>query len=156
FLEPRAVLAVWDAADGGFTVYASLQSVHQLAANLARILGVPRESVRCVAGDVGGGFGSKIQPYPEYVAVAWASRRLRRPVKWASSRSEGFVTDAQSRDHVLVGELALDAAGRITALRARSTQNLGAYVATGMPMSIILNMERMISSVYAIPAIHLT
>jgi carbon-monoxide dehydrogenase large subunit len=156
FLEPRAALARWDEADGRFTVFASLQSTHQLAANLARILGVPRERVRCVTGDVGGGFGSKIQPYPEYVAVAWAARRLGRPVKWVSSRSEGFVTDAQSRDHLLAGELALDASGRIVALRARSTQNLGAYVATGMPISIILNMERMISAVYAIPAIHLS
>jgi carbon-monoxide dehydrogenase large subunit len=68
--------------------------VHQLAANLARILGVTRERMRCVTGDVGGGFGSKIQPYPEYVALAWAARRVGRPVKWVSSRSEGFVTDA--------------------------------------------------------------
>ncbi|PYN91537.1 MAG: carbon monoxide dehydrogenase [Candidatus Rokuibacteriota bacterium] len=155
FMEPRAALAAWDAATGRYTIHASLQSVHQLAANLARILGVARDRVRCITGDVGGGFGSKIQPYPEYVALAWTARRLGRPVKWASSRSEGFVTDAQSRDHRLTGELALDADGRITGLRVHSIQNLGAYVATGMPMSIILNMERMVSGVYAIPAIHL-
>src|SRR5436190_13455239 len=155
FLEPRAALAEWDAAGGRYTLHASLQSVHQLAANLARILGVAADGVRCVTGDVGGGFGSKIQPYPEYVALTWAARRLGRPVKWASSRSEGFVTDAQSRDHRLTGELALDADGRITGLRVHSIQNLGAYVATGMPMSIILNMERMVAGAYAIPAIHL-
>ena len=155
FMEPRAALAAWDAATGRYTIHASLQSVHQLAANLARILGVARDRVRCITGDVGGGFGSKIQPYPEYVALAWTARRLGRPVKWASSRSEGFVTDAQSRDHRLTGELALDEDGRITGLRVHSIQNLGAYVATGMPMSIILNMERMVSGVYAIPAIHL-
>jgi len=155
FMEPRAALAAWDAATGRYTIHASLQSVHQLAANLARILGVARDRVRCITGDVGGGFGSKIQPYPEYVALAWAARRLGRPVKWASSRSEGFVTDAQSRDHRLTGELALDEDGRIIGLRVHSIQNLGAYVATGMPMSIILNMERMVSGVYAIPAIHL-
>ncbi|OLE00003.1 MAG: hypothetical protein AUG80_03515 [Candidatus Rokubacteria bacterium 13_1_20CM_4_68_9] len=155
FMEPRAALAAWDAATGRYTIHASLQSVHQLAANLARILGVARDRVRCITGDVGGVFGSKIQPYPEYVALAWAARRLGRPVKWASSRSEGFVTDAQSRDHRLTGELALDEDGRITGLRVHSIQNLGAYVATGMPMSIILNMERMVSGVYAIPAIHL-
>jgi len=155
FMEPRAALAAWDAATGRYTIHASLQSVHQLAANLARILGVARDRVRCITGDVGGGFGSKIQPYPEYVALAWAARRLGRPVKWASSRSEGFVTDAQSRDHRLTGELALDEDGRITGLRVHSIQNLGAYVATGMPMSIILNMERMVSGVYAIPVIHL-
>ena len=155
FLEPRAALAEWDAAAERYTLHASLQSVHALALNLARILRVPTAQVRCVTPDVGGGFGSKIQPYPEYAALAWAARHLRRPVKWVSSRTEGFLTDAQSRDHVLEGELALDAAGHITALRVHSTQNLGAYVATGMPISIILNMERMVSGLYAIPAIHL-
>jgi aerobic carbon-monoxide dehydrogenase large subunit len=155
FMEPRAALADWDAAAGRYTLHASLQSVHALAVNLARILRVPADRVRCVTADVGGGFGSKIQPYPEYAALAWAARRLGRPLKWVSTRTEGFLTDAQSRDHALAGELALDAAGRITALRVHSTQNLGAYVATGMPISIILNMERMVSGVYAIPAIHL-
>jgi aerobic carbon-monoxide dehydrogenase large subunit len=155
FLEPRAALAAWDAATGRYTLHASLQSVHQLAANLARILGVAADRVRCVTGDVGGGFGSKIQPYPEYVALAWAARRLGRPVRWVSSRSEGFVTDAQSRDHVLEGELALDATGRVTALRVHSTSNVGAYVAPSIPVSTLSNMERMISGLYAIPAIHL-
>jgi carbon-monoxide dehydrogenase large subunit len=155
FLEPRAALAEWDARTGRYTLHASLQSVHALAANLARILGVATERVRCVTGDVGGGFGSKIQTYPEYVALAWAARRLGRPVKWVSSRTEGFLTDAQSRDHVLAGELALDAAGQITALRVHSTSNLGAYVAPCIPISTLSNMERMISGLYAIPAIHL-
>src|SRR6266850_2825691 len=155
FLEPRAALAEWDAGAGRYVLYAGLQSVHQLAANLARILGVTAERVRCVTADVGGGFGSKIQVYPEYVALAWAARRLGRPVKWASTRSEGFVSDVQSRDHLLRGELALDAAGRVTALRVHSTPNLGAYVAPSIPISTLSNMERMISGLYAIPAIHL-
>src|SRR6058998_3077994 len=155
FLEPRAALAEWDAGAGRYVLYAGLQSVHQLAANLARILGVAAERVRCVTADVGGGFGSKIQVYPEYAAVAWAARRLGRAVKWVSTRSEGFVSDVQSRDHLLRGELALDAAGRVTALRVHSTPNLGAYVAPSIPISTLSNMERMISGLYAIPAIHL-
>jgi len=155
FMEPRAALAEWDAGAGRYTLHAGLQSVHQLATNLARVLGVAAERVRCVTGDVGGGFGSKIQVYPEYVALAWAARQVGRPVKWVSSRSEGFVSDVQSRDHALTGELALDAAGRITALRVRSTSNLGAYVAPSIPISTLSNMERMISGLYAIPAIHL-
>src|SRR5881409_2091406 len=125
FMEPRAALAAWDAGAGRYTLRAGLQSVHQLAANLARVLGVAAEHVRCVTDDVGGGFGSKIQVYPEYAAVAWAARRLGRAVKWVSTRSEGFVSDVQSRDHLLRGELALDSAGRITALRVHSTPNLG-------------------------------
>src|SRR5262249_56164771 len=96
FLEPRAALAEWDAAAGRYTLYAALQSVHQLAANLARVLGVAAERVRCVTADVGGGFGSKIRVYPEYVALAWAARRLGRPGEWTASRSEGFVSDVQS------------------------------------------------------------
>src|SRR5881628_2652261 len=103
FLEPRAALAEWDAGAGRYTLYAGLQSVHQLAANLARVLGVAAERVRCVTADVGGGFGSKIQVYSEYAAVAWAARRLGRAVKWVSTRSEGFVSDVQSRDHLLRG-----------------------------------------------------
>jgi len=155
FMEPRAALAEWDAGAGRYTLHAGLQSVHQLAMNLARVLGVAAEHVRCVTGDVGGGFGSKIQVYPEYVALAWAARQVGRPVKWVSSRSEGFVSDVQSRDHALTGELALDATGRITALRVRSTSNLGAYVAPSIPISTLSNMERMISGLYAMPAIHL-
>src|SRR5262249_53981602 len=147
FLEPRAAIAAWDTESGRYTLLASLQSVHSLAVNLARILRVPPDRVRCGTGDVGGGFGSKIQPYPEYAALAWASRRLGRPLTWVASRTEGFLTDAQSRDHLLAGELGLDGDGRIVALRLHSTQNMGAYVATGMPISIILNMERMVSSV---------
>jgi carbon-monoxide dehydrogenase large subunit len=155
FLEPRAALAEWDGKTERFTLHAALQTVHQQAFNLARILGVPVERVRCVTGDVGGGFGSKTQPYVEYAALLWAARRIGRPVKWVSSRAEGFVSDAQSRDQVLRGELALDRHGRITALRVNSVSNLGAYVAPGIPMSTLLNMERMVSSLYAIPAIHL-
>jgi carbon-monoxide dehydrogenase large subunit len=155
FMEPRAALAEWDAAAGRYTLHAGLQSVHQLATNLARVLGVAPDRVRCVTGDVGGGFGSKIQVYPEYVALAWAARRVGRPVKWVSSRSEGFVSDVQSRDHVLEGELALDSTGRVTGLRVHSTSNLGAYVAPSIPISTLSNMERMISGLYAIPAIHL-
>jgi carbon-monoxide dehydrogenase large subunit len=155
FLEPRAALAEWDAASGRYTLHAGVQSVHQLASNLARVLGVAADRVRCVTGDVGGGFGSKIQVYPEYAALAWAARRLGRPVKWVSTRSEGFASDVQSRDQLLRGELALDAAGRITALRVHSTTNLGAYVAPSIPISTLSNMERMISGLYAIPTIHL-
>src|SRR3989454_5267583 len=155
FMEPRAAVAEWDAGAGRYTLHAGLQSVHQLATNLARVLGVAAGRVRCVTGDVGGGFGSKIQLYAEYVALAWAARRVGRPVKWVSSRSEGFVSDAQSRDHVLVGELGLAATGHVTALRVRSTSNLGAYVAPTIPISTLSNMERMVSGLYAIPAIHL-
>ncbi|MFM9887464.1 MAG: xanthine dehydrogenase family protein molybdopterin-binding subunit, partial [Burkholderiales bacterium] len=155
FMEPRAALAEWDPTNERLTLHAGLQSVHALAENLARILGLPIERVRCISGDVGGGFGSKIQAYPEYIAIGWAARRLGRPVRWTSTRAEGFVSDAQSRDHQIQGEVALDASGRIVALRVHSITDVGAYVAPCVPFSTVLNMQRMISSLYAIPAIHL-
>src|SRR3989454_11901396 len=98
-MEPRAALAEWDAGAGRYTLHAGLQSVHQLATNLARVLGVAAGRVRCVTGDVGGGFGSKIQLYAEYVALAWAARRGGRPGKRVSGRAAGFVSEAPSRDH---------------------------------------------------------
>lgn len=159
YLEPRAALAAWDpawrAGRGRFTLHASLQSPHANALVLARILGVDPDQVRGASGDVGGGFGTKNHPYPEYAALLWAARRLGRPIKWTSTRSEAFVSDAQSRDVDADAELALDAQGRILALRVRGIANIGAYVAPCIPFSLVGNMQRMISSVYAIPAIHL-
>ena len=155
FMEPRAALAEWDMGTERCTLVASTQSVHRVADHLARVLGIPRDRVRCVTGDVGGGFGTKIQLYAEYAAVAWVARRLARPMKWVSTRSEGFVSDAQSRDQVLTAELALDAAGRFTALRVHAVSDQGAYMASGFAISILTNMERMVSGLYAIPAVHL-
>lgn len=159
YLEPRAALAEWDptwsAGRGRFTLHASLQSPHANATVLARILGVDPDQVRGASGDVGGGFGSKNHPYPEYAVLMWATRRLGRPIKWTCTRSEGFVSDAQSRDVDADAELALDSQGHILALRVRGIANIGAYVAPCIPFSLVGNMQRMMSSVYAIPAIHL-
>jgi aerobic carbon-monoxide dehydrogenase large subunit len=155
FMEPRAAIAIWDAGAARLTLHAGLQSVHALADSLARILRLRTDQVRCLSGDVGGGFGTKIQAYPEYAAIAWAARQLGRPVRWTSTRSEGFVSDAHSRDHQIDAELALDANGRILALRAHSVTDLGAYLAPCIPVSTLSNMQRLISGVYAIPAIHL-
>jgi hypothetical protein len=93
-----------------------------------------------VTGDVGGGFGSKIHTYPEYVALAWAARRVGRPAKWVASRSEGFVSDAQSRDHVLVGEprLSLDSVWNIG-----HSQGMSGVVSCGRTRrGATLNQER--------------
>ena len=154
-MEPRSALAIWDTSTERYTLYAGLHSIHRHQANLARVFGVALDRVRCLIDDVGGGFGSRNQVYPEYIAITWAARRIGRPVKWTSTRSEAFLTDSQSRDHLLDGEIALDAIGRVTALRVHSTTNLGAHFAPTIPYSTISNMERMISSLYAIPAIHL-
>ena len=94
---------------------------------MSHIFHVPENRVRVVAPDVGGGFGLKGNPFPDDALVLWASRRLRRPVKWVASRSESMLTDHCGRETVYYGELALDEHGKILALRAHVLFQLGAY-----------------------------
>lgn len=155
YIEPRSALASFDASSGCFTLEVCAQAVHSLASAMARMLGVPNEAVRCISRDVGGAFGGKNYPYPEYVACLWAARRFGRPAKWTAARTEGFLSDSQARDNRIAGEMAFDAEGRILGLRVQVYANEGAYIAGGIPFSISLNMERMISGLYAIPAIDL-
>lgn len=153
-IEARAAIASWDPDDGRCTLIATTQGVHQQAQRLAQIFGAPVERFRVVSDDVGGGFGAKSPPYPEYAALVWASRRLGRPVKWTGTRAEGFLSDLQSRDHVTRAQLALDKDGGFLGLRVRSVANMGAYVSAGAPASTAANMARMVAGVYATPAIH--
>eukprot|EP00903_Cladosiphon_okamuranus_P000286 g286.t1 len=95
--------------------------------------GIPEHKVRVVAPDVGGGFGSKIFHYTEEALVTWASREIKRPIKWTSDRSEAFMTDAHGRDHVTKAEMGFDADGNIVALQATTFANLGAYLSTFAP-----------------------
>ena len=124
-MEPRGVIGLWDAERGRYKAYVSSQSIHATRDNTARALGVPPSAVRFVAPDVGGGFGAKNFIYPEHVLILWAAKRVGRPVKWIATRSEGFLSDHQARDHRAEAALALDATGRFLALRVNSTANAG-------------------------------
>lgn len=126
-MEPRGVLASWDGARGVLTVWSSTQVPHDLRDALAEALGLAANRIRVVAPDVGGGFGAKLNTYPEDVLVAYLSRRLRRPVKWVESRRENLVATAQGRSQAGEFEVACDARGRILALRARLVADIGAY-----------------------------
>jgi aerobic carbon-monoxide dehydrogenase large subunit len=152
-IEPRAVLAVADAASGKLTLYSSTQVPHHIRHYVAEQLGIPEGSIRLIAPDVGGGFGYKGKHYPEETIVAWAARRLRRPVKWVASRNESFTSDNQGRDHLTSAELALDRDGRFLALRVETLANLGAYVSTfgaAIPSAIY---SALLCGVYRTPAI---
>jgi aerobic carbon-monoxide dehydrogenase large subunit len=128
-IEPRAVLA--DGSAGGkLTLYCATQVPHLIRRTVSEQLGLPQTAIRLVAPDVGGGFGYKGKHYPEETIVAWAARRLRRPLKWIGTRSECFVSDNQGRDHQTQAELALDNDGHFLALRVDTLANLGAYVST--------------------------
>ncbi|MBI4271410.1 MAG: xanthine dehydrogenase family protein, partial [Candidatus Rokubacteria bacterium] len=153
-LEPRAAIARWDAAAERYTLIASTQGVAVVRRLLAEgVFKVPPQKIRVLTHDVGGGFGMKVQAYPEYAALLYAARRLGRPVRWCATRVESFLADTHGRDGVLEGELALDAQGKILALRVRTLVGIGAYVSTFAAIFATANTKNCLSSVYAIPAI---
>jgi carbon-monoxide dehydrogenase large subunit len=130
-IEPRAAIGDYDAGQDTLTLWNTTQNPHVARLVIAAFVGMaPEHKLRVIAPDVGGGFGSKIFIYPEEVVCLWASRKVGRPVKWVSDRSEAFLTDAHGRDHVTHAEMAFDAEGKITALRAKTIANLGAYMST--------------------------
>src|SRR5712691_9662277 len=127
---------------------------HGLRTLLAeQIFRVPQSHLRVVTGEVGGSFGMRSGVYPEHVLVLWAARRLGRPVKWTSSRREGFVTDEHGRDNVSTAELALDAGGTFLGLRVAITLNIGAYL-TPRSAGPGTNNVGGVAGVYTTPAIH--
>ncbi|HEX4885313.1 MAG TPA: xanthine dehydrogenase family protein molybdopterin-binding subunit [Casimicrobiaceae bacterium] len=153
-LEPRATLASVDAASGRLTLRVSCQTPTGLRDELCSVvLGIPKESVRVLVGDVGGGFGMKTTLYPEDVLAAHAARTLRRPIKWTAERIEEFIAPTQGRDVASHAELALDADGRFLALRVRSHANLGAYATPAGVVIQLLIGPWVTTSVYDIPAI---
>ncbi len=154
-LEPRSVLASFDRATGELTMWVSCQAPFRIRAEVARLLELPEGRVRVIAPDVGGGFGVKTGPYREDVLLAWLTGRLERPVKWVASRREDQITTNQARGSVCEGELALDAGGRITGLRARITAPLGSALmnaAAGSPW----NHARCLPGAYVVPACDIT
>jgi carbon-monoxide dehydrogenase large subunit len=152
-LEPRAAVGEWDRRAGRYTLHAGIQSPHLTRGLLADVLRVPQSRVRVVTGEVGGSFGMRSGLYPEMVLVAWAARRLGRPVKWTSDRREGFVSDEAGRDNVSTAELALDAHGKFLALRVAIGLNVGAYL-TPRSAGPGTNNVGGVAGVYTTPAIH--
>ena len=152
-IEPRCAVGDYDAAGDNFTLYASSQNPHGMRHQLtASVLRIPEHALRVVSPDVGGGFGMKADPYPEDALVLIAARRLRRPVKWVSTRSEAMAGDNHGRDQIADADLALDANGKALGLRVRATHALGAYVASAAVAPIVFSL-RMLPGVYDIPAV---
>ena len=155
-MEPRGLVADWNKDTGRYTLYGSSQNIHVMANYVASMLGVADALVRFIAPDVGGGFGSKNFCYTEYGLIAWMSKRLGRPVKWIASRSEGFLSDHQGRDHQSEAQLALDEDGKILALKVTSYANLGAYMVGSAGGVQVVQYANLPGTVYNIPAIELT
>jgi aerobic carbon-monoxide dehydrogenase large subunit len=126
-MEPRAVLAHWEEGPQKLTVWTSTQVPHGVKQQIAICLGLPEIRIRVIAPEVGGGFGCKLPVYPEECLLPWVSRRLRRPVKWAETRTENLMNTSHGRGHVEYVEAAYGADGKVLALRARSIVEVGAY-----------------------------
>ncbi len=127
-MEPRGATASYDAAADSYTLRVCSQGTTAFRDNLLGIMNLPKERLRVLTDDVGGGFGLKTGAYPEYVSQMVGAKKLGRPIHWMSGRSEAFLSDNQARDIYSEAELALDENGRFLALRIRNTGNLGAYV----------------------------
>ncbi len=154
-IEPRAANGMYNRAEDSYTLYVANQNPHvERLLMTAFVLGLPEHKVRVVAGDVGGGFGSKIYLYAEDVVVTWASKQLNRPVKWTAERSESYVSDAHGRDHVTSAELALDKDGKFLAMRVKTTANLGAYLSTFASCIPTILYATLLAGQYKTPLIH--
>ena len=148
-MEPRTNVAEYDVASGRYTIHTgSGRGVAKVRIDLAQILCVPTEQVRCVCGDMGGNFGTRNLFYPEYALLAWAARLVGRPVKWTCERSESFLSDWQGRDLTVEAELALDEQGNFLAVRGSNLSNLGGHAVAFGPLQKGLGL---MSSVYRIP-----
>jgi aerobic carbon-monoxide dehydrogenase large subunit len=154
-IEPRAAIGQYHPDSESYTLYSTSQNPHGTRSAVAgQVLKIPETRLRVLSPDVGGGFGMKHGGYPEDALVVWASRRVGgRPVKWVSTRVEALLGDSQGRDQVVTGELALDAAGKILALRVNALHNMGSHV-FGAAMVVPLFAMRLAPGVYQIPAVH--
>jgi aerobic carbon-monoxide dehydrogenase large subunit len=126
-LEPRAVLADWNSADGQLTVYQGTQAPHMIQTVLATHLDIPESNVRVICGDVGGSFGIKVHVYPDEVATAAISKIMGRPVKFVADRLESFTSDIHARDHEIDGRIAIDEHGKIVAMEIDDWTGIGPY-----------------------------
>lgn len=155
-MEPRSAVAAYDADTSRFTLYAPSQGVFGKRNNLAAVMGIPREQIRLLTGNVGGSFGMKGAVFPEYVCLLHAARELGRPVKWTDQRSDSFVSDHQGRDMEVVAELALDGEGRFLATRFTGYGNMGAYLTQVGPMMTTLNIAKNAIGMYRTPLIEVS
>jgi aerobic carbon-monoxide dehydrogenase large subunit len=148
-MEPRAAVGSFDPQTGRYTLFAGSGNVVRQKRELAHILGVEESMVRVVARDVGGNFGTRNAFYPEFAVLAWAARRIGRPVHWNCERQEAFLSDYQGRDLYVAAELALDKDGRFLAMRGSNLSNVGAHTVSFVPLTKGIGL---MSSVYDIPS----
>jgi aerobic carbon-monoxide dehydrogenase large subunit len=156
YMETRAAWSAYDPADDVVTVTFSSQGVqipHRLMCE--KVLNLPKEKLRLVTEDVGGGFGPKYPITAEATLIAWATRKLKRGLRWTCERAELAQSDSHARDLLASAELALDADGKFLGLRVKAQANYGAYVSMFAPTIPTTGLAKVISGLYRIPAIRI-
>jgi carbon-monoxide dehydrogenase large subunit len=154
-MEPRACMGAYDKAADKYTLYTGSQGVHGMRGGMAKfVLGVEEAKLRIVTKDVGGGFGMKSFIYHEYPLVLFAAKKLGRPVKWVSERTEAFLSDTQGRDHVTEAFIALDKDHNILAVRTHTTAAMGALLSYYAPFVPTMAAPGMQVGVYAVPTFY--
>ena len=151
-VETRGAIASFESETGRLVLHVSCQGVHVMRRLLANaIFNCPEEDIHVLCKDVGGGFGMKIFLFPEYVVSLYAARKIGRPIKWISDRSEAFLCDSHGRDHVSHLQLALDANAKILGLKVNTIANLGAYLSNFAPFVATAAGVSMLVGCYSIP-----
>jgi len=151
-MEPRASIGDYNPSSELLTLYTANQNPHLSRLVLSAFGGIhPEHKFRVIAPDVGGGFGSKIYAYAEDAVVAWASKKVERPVKWVAERSESFLSDCHGRDHITHVELGINNDGKITALKVETIANIGAYASLFATVTPTYLYAPLILGLYDIP-----
>jgi aerobic carbon-monoxide dehydrogenase large subunit len=155
-IEPRSALGEWAPADDSYTLHTSSQAPHAVRTQVADyVFGLPETKFRVISPDVGGGFGVKADAYPEDALVLWAARRCRRPVKWIATRADSLLGDNHGRDQIVQAELALDASGKILAIRSHALHAVGAYIVSAAVAPLMYSL-RYTPGVYDVQTVWLT
>ena len=151
-MEPRASLGDYNSSSEDLTLYTTNQNPHLTRLVLSAFCAIqPEHKFRVVAPDVGGGFGSKIYPYAEDAVIAWAAKKIERPVKWVAERTESFLSDCHGRDHITHAELAVSNDGKILGLKVETIANIGAYASLFATVTPTYLYAPLILGLYNIP-----
>lgn len=150
-METRGVIAEFRKADKNLTVWSSSQIPHLLRNFLAEQMGLPQHQVRVIVPEVGGGFGCKLNIYPEEALAAFAAMKTGRPVKWIEDRSEAFAATIHGRDQINYVEVAADQTGKVQGLKVHVISDLGAYLQFFTDVIAIAFTLPMVDGCYDIP-----
>jgi carbon-monoxide dehydrogenase large subunit len=155
-LETCGMLADVNPSNGQVTLYMTSQAPHLHRTLFAIVAGLPEENIRIISPDLGGGFGNKVPIYPGYVVATAASLLIGKPVKWIESRSENLISTGFGRDYHMNGELALDADGRIIAMRSNVLSDQGAFYSDAQPSKFRAGLFHICTGSYDYPAAYVS